>query len=312
MMEMKQEKKIVSDGLFQFALPEQIQNQSTGKNLSVWQDVKRLLVKNKPAMIGIFCIVVMAVISILAPMLSQYSYSNQNLSMANAGPSSEHWFGTDSLGRDLWVRIWYGVRVSLAVGVFGSILPSVIGIMIGGISGYFGGIIDMFIMRFVDILVCIPNIIYVILISLYLGSGPIPLIFTFSITGWMGAARNVRGLVLQLRESEYVIASRILGASHLSLIFKHIIPNTLGVMVISVTMGIPNAIFQEAYLSFIGLGIQPPIPSLGQLANFGISVIKVYPLQLLIPAIFISLIMLSFNLFGDGIRDALDPKLRNE
>lgn len=312
MMEMKQEKKIVSDGLFQFALPEQIQNQSTGKNLSVWQDVKRLLVKNKPAMIGIFCIVVMAVISILAPILSQYSYSNQNLSMVNAGPSSEHWFGTDSLGRDLWVRIWYGVRVSLAVGVFGSILPSVIGIMIGGISGYFGGIIDMFIMRFVDILVCIPNIIYVILISLYLGSGPIPLIFTFSITGWMGAARNVRGLVLQLRESEYVIASRILGASHLSLIFKHIIPNTLGVMVISVTMGIPNAIFQEAYLSFIGLGIQPPIPSLGQLANFGISVIKVYPLQLLIPAIFISLIMLSFNLFGDGIRDALDPKLRNE
>lgn len=311
-MEMKQEKKIVSDGLFQFALPEQIQNQSTGKNLSVWQDVKRLLVKNKPAMIGIFCIVVMAVISILAPILSQYSYSNQNLSMVNAGPSSEHWFGTDSLGRDLWVRIWYGVRVSLAVGVFGSILPSVIGIMIGGISGYFGGIIDMFIMRFVDILVCIPNIIYVILISLYLGSGPIPLIFTFSITGWMGAARNVRGLVLQLRESEYVIASRILGASHLSLIFKHIIPNTLGVMVISVTMGIPNAIFQEAYLSFIGLGIQPPIPSLGQLANFGISVIKVYPLQLLIPAIFISLIMLSFNLFGDGIRDALDPKLRNE
>lgn len=201
-------------------------------------------------------------------------------------------------------------RVSLAVGVFGSIIPSLIGIIIGGISGYFGGKVDMIIMRFIDIVMCVPNMIYIILITLFIGTGPVALIIAFAITGWMGTARSVRGMVLQLKEQEFVLASRTLGASSLSLIFEHLVPNTLGIVVVSMTLGVPAAIFQEAFLSFIGLGIKPPIPSWGQLANTGISVFRIYPSQLLIPAALISMTMLSFNLFGDGLRDALDPKLR--
>ena len=285
-------------------------SQLAGKNLSYWADAKRRLVKNK-VMLSLFFILLILVLSIIIPITSAYTYEKQDLANINMSPNSEHIFGTDSLGRDLWVRVWYGARVSLAVGVFGSIIPSVIGIIIGGISGYFGGKIDMIIMRAIDIIMCVPSMIYIILIMLYIGSGPIPLIIAFALTGWMGTARNVRGLVLQLKEREFVLASKALGASSTSLIFSHIIPNTLGIVIVSITMGVPGAIFHEAYLSFIGLGIAPPIPSWGQLANLGTAVFRIFPYQLLIPAVMISITMLSFNLFGDGLRDALDPKLRN-
>lgn len=281
------------------------------KGLSYWADAKRRLLKNKVAMISLMFIIAIIIMSVVIPMVSPYTYEMQDLSNINAKPSKEHLFGTDSLGRDLWVRVWYGARVSMAVGVFGSIIPSIIGIIIGGISGYFGGKVDMVIMRIIDIVMCIPGMIYVILIMLYIGSGPVPLIISFAFTGWMGTARNVRGLVLQLKEREFVLASKALGASSASLIFSHLIPNTLGIIIVSMTMGVPGAIFQEAYLSFIGLGIAPPIPSWGQLANLGTAVFRIYPSQLLIPAVMISITMLSFNLFGDGLRDALDPKLRN-
>jgi len=286
-------------------------NQVAGKNLSYWADARRRLLKNKVAMISLVSILLIVVLAIIIPLNSPYTYEKQSLTNINALPNSEHLFGTDSLGRDLWVRAWYGARVSLAVGVFGSIVPSIIGIIIGGISGYFGGKIDMAIMRAIDIIMCVPAMIYIILIMLYIGSGPIPLIIAFALTGWMGTARNVRGMVLQLKEREFVLASKALGASSTSLIFSHLIPNTLGIVIVSVTMGVPAAIFHEAYLSFIGLGIAPPIPSWGQLANLGIAVFRIYPYQLLIPSIMISITMLSFNLFGDGLRDALDPKLRN-
>nr|WP_091496713.1 ABC transporter permease [Amphibacillus marinus] len=279
--------------------------------ISFWSDVRRRLIANRVAMFGLICIILILILAIIVPELSSYSYMDQNLSNTNAAPSRDHFFGTDSLGRDLWVRVWVGARVSLAVGIFGSIIPSVIGIVIGGISGYFGGFIDTIIMRAVDIIICIPSMIYVILIMLVFGSGPIPLIIAFALTGWMGAARDVRGLILQLKEREFVLASKLLGASHLSLIFKHLVPNTLGIVVVGMTMSVPGAIFQEAYLSFIGLGISPPIPSWGQLANLGTAVFRIYPYQLLIPALLISITMLSFNLFGDGLRDALDPKLRS-
>lgn len=285
--------------------------QITRPGISFWADARRRLLKNKVAMLGLSLIVVILLLAVIVPLVSPYSYSQQNLSNINAAPSAEHWFGTDSLGRDIWVRVWVGARVSLAVGVFGSIIPSLIGIVVGGISGYFGGKVDMVIMRLIDIIICIPSMIYVILIMLYVGSGPVPLILAFAATGWMGTARNVRGLILQLKEREFILASRTLGASAGSLIFKHLVPNTLGIVVISMTLGVPAAIFQEAYLSFIGLGIAPPIPSWGQLANSGIGVFRIYPSQLLIPALLISVTMLSFNLFGDGLRDALDPKLRS-
>jgi len=286
-------------------------NESKGENLSYWADAKRRLLKNKVAMISLAFIIIIFILSIVIPIVSPYTYSQQDLDNINAPPSSEHYFGTDSLGRDLWVRVWYGARVSLAVGIFGSIIPSLIGIVIGGISGYFGGKVDMVIMRLIDIIMCVPSMIYIILIMLYIGSGPVPLIIAFALTGWMGTARNVRGLVLQLKEREFVLASKALGASSTSLIFSHLIPNTLGIVIVGITMGVPSAIFHEAYLSFIGLGIAPPIPSWGQLANLGTAVFRIYPYQLLIPAIMISITMLSFNLFGDGLRDALDPKLRN-
>ena len=283
----------------------------SGKSLSYWSDARRRLFKNKLAMISLFFIILIFILSLVIPLISPYTYEQQNLLNINTPPSAQHIFGTDSLGRDLWVRVWYGARVSLAVGIFGSIIPSLIGVVIGGISGYFGGKVDMIIMRAIDIIMCVPSMIYVILIMLYIGSGPIPLIISFALTGWMGTARNVRGLVLQLKEREFVLASKALGASSSSLIFSHLIPNTLGIVIVSMTMGVPSAIFQEAYLSFIGLGIAPPIPSWGQLANLGTAVFRIYPYQLLIPAVMISITMLSFNLFGDGLRDALDPKLRN-
>ncbi|MDF2672401.1 MAG: oppC [Clostridiales bacterium] len=279
-------------------------------SISYWSDVKRRLIKNKVAMVGFIVIVAIILLSVIVPIFSEYSYSSQNLSNINAAPSREHLFGTDSLGRDLWVRMWYGARVSMAMGIFGSVIPSIIGIVIGGISGFFGGKLDMIIMRFIDIIMCVPSMIYMILIMLYIGSGPTALIFAFAITGWMGTARSVRGLVLQLKEREFILGSKVLGASASRLIFDHLIPNTLGIVIVSMTMAVPGAIFQEAYLSFIGLGIAPPTPSWGQLANSGVAAFRVFPTQLLIPAIFISITMLSFNIFGDGLRDALDPKLR--
>lgn len=282
----------------------------TRPGITFWADARRRLMKNKVAMLGLAIIIIITMLAIFAPVFSEYTYTKQDLANTNAPPSREHPFGTDSHGRDLWVRVWVGARVSLAVGIFGSIIPGLIGIVIGGISGYFGGKVDMIIMRFIDIVMCVPNMIYIILITIYIGTGPAALVVAFALTGWMGTARSVRGMILQLKEQEFVLASRTLGASPANLIFQHLIPNTLGIVVVSMTMGVPSAIFQEAFLSFIGLGIQPPVPSWGQLANLGISVFRIYPSQLLIPAALISITMLSFNLFGDGLRDALDPKLR--
>jgi len=280
-------------------------------SISFWRDVARRLLKNRVAMLGLACILIIAFTAIVAPLLSPYSYSDTDLKNRNAPPSAEHWFGTDKLGRDLWTRVWVGARVSLLVGIFGSIVPALIGIAIGGISGYFGGKLDMIIMRIVDICICIPGMIYVILIMIYLGSGPLPIIIAFAFAGWMGSARNVRGLVLQLKEREFVLAARTLGASPARLIFRHLIPNTLGIVVVGMTMAVPAAIFFEAYLSFIGLGVQPPMTSWGQLANLGVAAFRIYPSQLFIPAAAICMTMLSFNLLGDGVRDALDPRLRD-
>ncbi|WP_010267984.1 ABC transporter permease [Paenibacillus senegalensis] len=279
-------------------------------SLSFWQDAWHRLMKNKVAMLGLGIIVLMVFFAIFGPMMTPYRYNDTNLTNINAPMSAEHWFGTDNLGRDLWARVWMGARVSLIVGVLGAVVPSLIGIIIGGISGYFGGRLDMLIMRFIDICICIPQLIYVILIMIYFGSGPGPIIAAFAITGWMSSARNIRGLVLQLKEREFVLASRALGASAARLIAKHLIPNTLGIIIVGITTAVPAAIFYEAYLSFIGIGIKPPMSSWGQLVNEGIKVFRVFPAQLFIPSIFICITMLSFNLFGDGLRDAFDPKLR--
>ncbi|MDD2482506.1 MAG: ABC transporter permease [Lutispora sp.] len=279
-------------------------------SMTYWQDAWRRLKKNKVAMIGLIIIIVFTIMSIVGPMMVPYSYSDNELLNTNEIPTKAHWFGTDALGRDLWARVWVGARVSLFIGLMAALLDTGLGILVGGISGYYGGKVDMLIMRFIDIMIAIPSMIFIILIMVMVGSGVIPIILSFAITGWLGMARLVRGQILQLKEQEFVLAARTLGASSSRLILRHLIPNTLGVIIVSLTMRIPGAIFTEAFLSFIGLGVKPPMSSWGQLASTGASAMQVYPYQLFIPAIFISLTMLSLNLFGDGLRDALDPRLR--
>ncbi len=279
-------------------------------SVSYWQDAWRRLKKNKTAMLGIFIILIVCIMAIVGPFMVPYTYNGNDLMHINQSPDGEHWFGTDQLGRDIWARVWQGSRVSLAIGVLVALLQCSIGVIIGGISGMLGGKIDMFIMRVVDILNSIPYLIFVILIMVVVGTGIFPLVLAFVITGWLSMARLVRGQILQLREQEYVLAATTLGASKTRLLLRHMIPNIISILIVQLTMAIPSAIFSEAFLSFIGLGIQPPMTSLGQLSRTGSEMMKVYPYQLIIPSIVISLTMLSLNLLGDGLRDALDPRMR--
>ena len=279
-------------------------------SISYWQDAWRRLKQNRVAMASLLFILVLTAFAIVAPMMSSSTHSDVDFGVMNQGLSAEHWFGTDNLGRDLWCRVWMGARVSLFIALVAAVVQSTIGIIIGGVSGFFGGKIDLFLMRASDIIDSIPFLVYVILIMMIMGSGMAPIIIAFALTGWIRMARLVRGQALSLKESDYVMASKGLGGSNMRIIIKHMVPNMLGVIIVTLTMSIPTAIFTEAYLSYIGIGLQPPLTSWGQLANIGATVIKTYPYQMIIPAIFISLTMLSMQLFGDGLRDALDPKLR--
>lgn len=279
-------------------------------SMTYWQDAWRRLKKNPVAMTSLLLIIIFAIMSFVGPMISPHNYYTNDLLNGDKGPSLSHWFGTDGLGRDLWERVWAGAKVSLFIGVITALISGVVGTLIGGTSGFFGGRLDMLIMRTIDVLIALPSLILTLLIMLYLGSGLVPIIMALVITGWLGLARLVRGQVLSLKEQEFVLAARTLGASSSRLILKHLIPNTLGVIIVSLTFAIPSAIFAEAFLSFIGLGIQAPQTSWGQLASLGIAAMQSYPYQLIIPSIFISLTMLSLQLLGDGLRDALDPRLR--
>lgn len=279
-------------------------------SITYWQDAWRRLRKNKIAMLGFIIIILLTVAAVIAPAVSRYNHEDINLTNTNKAPNSEHVFGTDNVGRDLWCRVWMGARVSLFIALVAAVVQTTIGIVIGGISGFFGGKLDTFIMRASDIIDSIPFLIYVIIIMMILGSGMMPIIVAFAVTGWIGMARLVRGQVMQIKEQDYVMAVKGLGGSSMRIIMKHLIPNILGVIIITLTMRIPAAIFTEAYLSYIGIGLQPPLTSWGQLANAGAKVMRVYPYQLLIPGFFISITMLALQLFGDGLRDALDPKLR--
>ena len=277
-----------------------------------FKDVWRTFRKNKTALVS-FCVLMLLVVMVLVgPYMNEYNYYSNDYSAINQPPNAQHWFGTDSLGRDLWTRVWVGGRVSLLIAILATIIPYAIGMTVGGISGYIGGRFDMIMMRVIDVLMGIPGMIYNILLIVVMGSGNIStLIIAFTITGWLGSARSTRGMVLQLKAREFIMASETLGASKARLIFGHLIPNTLGISVVGMTMSIPGIIFAEAFLSFIGLGIAPPNPSWGQLIKEASEVFKQYPYRFIIPCIFVSLTMLCFNLMGDGLRDALDPKLRS-
>lgn len=274
---------------------------------SYWSNVLRRLLKNRMAIISLIAIIIIVLMAIFGPMMVPYGYETTNLMDGNKWPSATHWFGTDKPGRDLWARVWMGARISLLIGLLGAVIPKVVGVIIGGISGYFGGWVDMVIMRAIDVFSCIPNLIYLTLITLLIGSGPFAIIIALSMTTWTGCARMIRGRILQFKSREFVLAARTQGAGAGHLIFRSILPNIMGQLVVDVTSSIPQVIFTEAYLSFIGLGIQSPMTSWGQLAEMGSSVFRIHPYQLLIPGALISVTILAFYLFGNCLRDALDP-----
>lgn len=283
----------------------------TRPSISYWQDAWRRLKQNKVAMASLILLIIIGIMTVIGPHLTSFKFTDVNTKIRNMKPSGAHWFGTDTLGRDMFARVWVGGRVSMIIGIVGTFIEVTIGVIYGGISGYLGGLADDIMMRIVEILVSIPYLIIVILISLMLKKGGIvPLIIAMTITGWCSIARFIRGQILQVKEAEYVLAARALGASSWRIIQKHLLPNVIGVMIVTITMDIPSFIFGEAFLSYIGLGITPPNTSWGAMAAEGQGALMFYPYQLFFPAVLISLTMLSFNLLGDGLRDALDPRLR--
>lgn len=277
---------------------------------SYWGDAWRRLKQNKLAMLGLYIILLIMLTAIIGPMVSTLSYSAQNLSQTNQAPSAAHWFGTDSLGRDLFIRVLYGARISLAIGLVASLINLTIGVIYGGIAGLMGGRTDRIMMNLIDILYGIPLLLYVILLMVVLKPGLTNIFIALGIAYWLNMARIVRGQILSLKEQEYVVAARALGAGTWRILFRHLVPNSLGPIMITMTLAIPEAIFSEAFLSFIGLGVAAPMASWGVLASEGLTSLRSYPFQLFFPALAICITMLAFNFLGDGLRDALDPRVR--
>jgi oligopeptide transport system permease protein len=301
-------------------------NKVVRPSLTYWQDAWYKLRHNPVATVGLCLLIIYVFLAIFAPILSQYDFGQQNAAAKNMKPCAEHIFGTDAAGRDLWVRNWMGARVSLTIGLVVVLINTASGILVGGVSGYFGGKVDMVMMRIVDIIYSLPDVLIVILLSVAikdwvstskndliarLGAGMVSIFIVFGLLYWGSMARQVRGQILSIKEQEYVLASKAIGASPARIIRKHMIPNCVSVIIIIAAMQIPSAIFTESFLSFLGLGVSVPMPSLGSLASDARTALRSYPYQLIFPAISIFLIVLSFNLLGNGLRDAFDPKLRN-
>lgn len=278
--------------------------------LSFWQDAWRRLRKNKAAFVGLCIITLYVLLAIFAPMLSRYGFADMDISAMYSLPSAQHLLGADDTGRDLWTRVWMGARVSLSIGLAVSLINACVGAILGGLCGYYGGKLDMIVMRLVDLLYGIPSLIITILVMMVVGTGIQALIIALCIVGWIGTCRFMRGEVYRLKGQDFVSAAKVLGQKDFVIIVRHIIPNVLGMVVTNLCMAIPGAIFQEAFLSYIGLGIQPPDCSWGVMAKEGILYLRVAPHIVLVPAFFICTTMLALNMLGDGLRDAVDPKLR--
>ena len=273
-------------------------------------DAWRRLRENKLAMVGLYTALFIIFIALVGPWVSPFSYSDQNLLEANQAPSAQHWFGTDNLGRDLFIRVLYGARISLAIGIVASFINLTIGVIYGGIAGMLGGRVDRIMMNIVDVLYGIPVLLYVILLMVLLKPGLMNIFIALGIAYWLGMARIVRGQILSLKEQEYVLAARTMGASNWRILSRHLIPGCMGPIIITMTLAIPEAIFTEAFLSFIGLGVAAPMASWGVLSSEGVTSLRSYPFQLFFPAMAISITMLAFIFLGDGLRDALDPRAR--
>ena len=285
-------------------------DQIVRKSTTYWQDVWKRFRKDPLALFGLCVILIMGVACILVPIFSKYTYSGADYSCLNAGPSWKHLCGTDRMGRDLFIRIMYGARISLSIGLIAAAINFVIGVLYGGIAGYIGGKLDMVMMRIVDILISLPSMLYTVLIMLVLGSSITSVIIALCFTSWIGTARVVRSEVMRLKHSEYVLAARLSGAKLRNILISHLIPNAMGPIIVSTAFLIPSAIFSEAFLSFLGIGIQAPMASWGTLANDAQSVLLTSPHQMIFPVLAICITMFSFNFIGDGLRDALDPRLK--
>ncbi len=279
-------------------------------SVSYWQDAWRRLKRNRLAMFGLSSLCLLMVMAIAGPFLSHFTYYETQLSLKNEAPNATFWFGTDELGRDLFTRCWWGARISLFVGITASLVDLVIGVLFGAIAGMLGGKAEEWMMRIADVLYAIPYLLVVILLMVIIGPGLTTIIIALTITGWINMARIVRSQILQIKQQDYVSAALALGASRRRILLRHLIPNAMGPIIVTLTLTIPTAIFAEAFLSFLGLGVQAPIASWGTMANDGLPALRYYPWRLFFPATFISLTMLSFNLLGDGLRDAFDPRLR--
>lgn len=277
---------------------------------SYWQDAWRRLKKNKLAMTGLVILMLFLTMAIIGPFISPYTYYETKLNLKNEPPNSTFWFGTDELGRDLFTRCWWGARISLFVGITASSIDLIIGVLYGAVAAWTGRRAEEWMMRFADILYAIPYLLVVILLMVIIGPGLLTIIIALTLTGWINMARIVRSQILQIKRQDFVTAALALGASRRRILLRHLIPNAMGPIIVTLTLTIPSAIFAEAFLSFLGLGVQAPIASWGTMANDGLSALRYYPWRLFFPAAFISLTMLSFNLLGDGLRDAFDPRLR--
>lgn len=275
-----------------------------------FQDAWNHFKKNRLALVSFYFLLLMVLLAVFVPILSQYTYNGQDMSIANAMPSWEHPFGTDKFGRDILVRVMYGARISLSVGFAAAGICMVIGIVYGGIAGYAGGKTDMVMMRVVDILYSIPSLLYTILIMLIFGSNMFSVLLGVCVSSWIGMARLVRTQVMSLKEQEFSLAALVLGASRQRILFKHLIVNSIGPIIVSLTMMVPSAIFQESFLGFVGIGISAPMSSWGTLANDARNLIYSYPIQIVWPVGAICLTMLALNFLGDGLGEALDPKKR--
>ena len=292
------------------------------KSMTYWQDAWRRLRKSKASMVCLVYLILLVIGSFLFPLVSGFSGSEIHAAEVYAPPGTlctdntygtaghTHWFGTDAIGRDVFTRVWLGAQISLFIGFMAAVTEFLIGLPYGGISGYLGGKIDMVMMRFLEIIVGIPYLIIVILLLVVMKPGLWTIVLALAIVGWTGLARLVRGQIVQLKEQEFVMAAKVLGAGSRRVIMNHMLPNTLGLVIVTLTMAVPGAIFSEAFLSFIGLGVQIPASSWGMLASDGIVELRSHPYLLFIPAAFICLTMLSLNILGDKLRDVLDPRLR--
>jgi oligopeptide transport system permease protein len=256
--------------------------------------------------LGMALLFPIVVLIFIGPSLSGYSYETLNLAFKNQPPSAQFWFGTDDLGRDIFTRIWVGARISLSIGLLAALIDMGIGLLWGGVSGLTGGRLDEMLMRCADILYSLPYLLIVILLIVVLGPGLSSLLVAMTLTGWITMARIVRGQILMLKEMEFIMSVRALGASQARLLFFHLLPNALGPILITLTLTVPSAIFAEAFLSFLGLGIQAPLASWGTMSNEGLPALQFYPWRLFFPALFISLTMLAFHLIGEGLKFAFD------